>query len=184
MNYMGHLTKIFITLSVLCFTLLPSFSALKGGVDYSIPIDYSKLNPEELEAKAEFYYNAALGSNEMNDNMTSALNLYTILTNISPDNIRYALRLGKLYDILGKDRYAKGKYYQAMGINPKSPEPYFYLGDFFYEREQYRKALKFYKRAYDNGYSNHSQTLIKMEDIYKRFGDTKNAKKYSLAEDG
>ena len=163
---------------ILCFSLLPSFSALRGGVDYKIPFDYTKLNQAELESKAEFYYTSALNTKTLNDEMTYALNLYNLLSNAYPENITYALRLGKLYDVLGKDRHAKGQYYRAMGINPSRPEPYFYLGDFYYEREQYRKALKFDLKAYDLGYSEHYPTLEKIGTIYQKFGDTENALYY------
>lgn len=163
---------------ILCFTLLPSFSALRGGVDYKIPFDYTKLNQAELESKAEFYYTSALNTKELNENMTYALNLYALLSDAYPENITYFLRLGKLYDVLGKDRYAKGQFYRAMNVNPSRPEPYFYLGDFYYEREQYRKALKFYLKAYDFGYSEHYQTLEKIGTIYQKFGDTENALYY------
>lgn len=159
-------------------TLSSAQAVIKGGVDYQIPIDYTKLNQSDLEAKADFYYNTAIKSKKASEDMTSALVLYTILTKKDPSNTMYAVRLGKLYDILGKDRLAKGGYYQALGVNHKHPEPYYYLGEFYYDREQYRKALKYYKRAYDAGYSTHYYTLYRMGDLYQKFGDTQNALKY------
>ena len=155
------------------FIILPSLSAIKGGVDYKIPIDYSKLNQTELESKADFYYNSALKTKKLDENMTSALNLYAILSDAFPENMNYALRLGKLFDILGKDRYAKGQYYRAMGLNQLRPEPYYYLGDFYYDREQFRKALKYYLKAYNNGYSNHAGTKEKINTIYQKLGYNK-----------
>ena len=178
MNYIVQMIRFLLIPLILCFTLLPSFSALRGGVDYKIPFDYTKLNQAELESKAEFYYISALNTKELNENMTYALNLYALLSDAYPENITYFLRLGKLYDVLGKDRYAKGQFYRAMNVNPSRPEPYFYLGDFYYEREQYRKALKFYLKAYDFGYSEHYQTLEKIGTIYQKFGDTENALYY------
>ena len=56
--------------------LLPSFAAIKGGLEYSIPIDYSKLNEDELQAKAGFYYNLVLRNGKDSEDMTAALNLY------------------------------------------------------------------------------------------------------------
>ena len=158
---------------ILCFSLLPSYSAIKGGVNYKLPIDYTKLNQTELETKADFYYKPALNSKQLDENMTSALNLYSMLSNAYPENQIYALRLGRLYDVLGKDRYAKGQYYRAMGLDQSKPEPYYYLGNYFYKREEYRKALKFYLKAYDRGYSNHPQTIEKINTIYRKFGDSK-----------
>ena len=170
--------KIFIKLVILYFTIIPAYSAIKGSIDYKIPIDYTKLNQTELEACANDFYTTAIISKNLDENMTSALILYTILTNKSPSNISYALKLGKLYDVIGKDRYAKGNYYHAMGLEPKNPEPYKYLGDYFYDREQYKKALKFYNTAYDKGFSNNYETLYKMGDIYQKFGDTQNSLKF------
>jgi len=175
---MRHSIKKLTILVLLSLTLIPAQCAIKGGIDYQIPIDYTKLNQSELEAKAEFYYNIAVNSKGTSEDMTSAFVLYSILTNKNPDNMQYAIRLGKLYDVARKDKFAKGNYFKAMGVNHKHPEPYFYLGEYYYDREQYRKALKFYKRAYDTGYSNHYYTLYRMGDIYQKFGDTQNALKF------
>ena len=175
---MVHMIKFLLIPLILCFSLLPSYSAVKGGIDYSIPIDYTKLNQTDLETRAEFYYNSALKSKKLNEDMSSALTLYSILTNAYPGNRTYAIKLGKLYDTIGKDRYAKGQYSKAMNIDHAHPEPYFYLGEYYYSREQYRKALKFYKKAYDNGYSNHYLTLEQIGTIYQKFGDTEKALQY------
>ncbi len=176
MNYIGHMARFILISLIFCLTLLPSYSALKGGVNYGIPIDYSKLNQAELESKADKFYYSALKSKTLTDDMTSALNMYTMLKNAFPENIIYSLRLGKLYDVLGKDRYAKGNYYFAMNVDKKRPEPYYYLGDYYYTREQYRKALKMYLKASDKGYSAHSQTQQKINIIYKKLGEKNNTK--------
>ncbi len=155
-------------------------AALKGGLEYEIPIDYTKLNQEELEAKAGFYYNLALktASGKINEEMTAALNLYTILNNKCPDNLLYAVRLGVLQDLCGMDKYAKSNFYKAMGIDPSSPEPYFRLGEFCYRRNLYKKALRMYREAYKRGYTRHYETAYKLGDIYEKFGDTEAALKY------
>ena len=114
----------------------------------------------------------------MNEDITYALNLYTILSNKAPDNSLYALRLGKLYEIIGKDRYAKGNYYRACSISPNRPEPYFYLGSYFYSKKLYKRALKMCIKAYDNGYSTHYQTNVLLGNIYQKLGDSHNALKY------
>ena len=177
---MRQLIKIFILSLLLIFNLHLALAELRGGVDYQIPIDYTKLNQAELEAEAKTYYGKAIVSKKLNDDMTKALNIYTMLSNAAPDNAAYALKLGKLYDVLGKDRYAKGNYYRAMGIDKSDPEPYCYLGDFYYDREQYRKALNFYTKAYDRGYSVQSHTLDRISDIRKRLGDSIIPTKYPV----
>ena len=177
---MRQLIKISIILIFVCSLSAPTFCALKGGLEYQIPIDYSKLSTEELENKAGFYYGLALktSNGKVNDDMTSALNLYTILSSKNPENTFYKIRLGHLYDIIGKDRYAKGYFFQAIGTDSSQPEPYFRLGEFYYRRELYKKALNMYKEAYKRGYSGNYDTLYKIGDIYEKFGDTEAALKY------
>jgi tetratricopeptide (TPR) repeat protein len=147
-------------------------------VDYKTPVDYSNLNQAELQSEAEFYYDKAIKSGRLDNDMTQAMNLYSLLSNAYPDNIIYALKLGKLYETIGKDRYAKGQYYRAMGINQSRPEPYYYLGSYFFSKEQLRKALKYYNKAYEYGYSNHYQMLNDMGIIYKKLGDTEKSLQY------
>lgn len=121
-----------------------------------------------METKAEAFYTSAIQSKTLDNNMTLALNLYSVLSDAYPDNIIYPLKVGKLYDTLGKDRYAKGYYFRAMNIDKSNPEPYFCLGNFYYDREQYRKALKFYLKAYDYG---NMLSKEKINAIYEKLGD-------------
>ena len=177
---MRHLTNLIFVIFLLVLGLSPSYSAVKGIIEYKIPIDYARLDENELASRADILYSEFSGKTSctLNENLTSVLNLYTMLSNKNPQNITYALRLGKLYDLIGKDRYANGNYYRAMGISPANPEPYFYLGEFFYVRKQYRRALKFYNQAYSKGYQNHRQTCERLRDIYKKFGDKENLAKF------
>lgn len=174
---MRHLIKILV---ILFFVSLPAYSAVKGGLEYSIPIDYSKISREELEAKAGVYYQLALKTfnGKINDEMTAALNMYKILQSQNPADTTYNIRLGYLYDVLGMNKYAKGCFYAAIGSDDSLPEPYFRLGEFYYRRQFYKRALKFYKEAYKKGFSKHYDTLYKMGDIYEKLGDTEAALKY------
>lgn len=177
---MRQLIKLLIPVFLCLFLTLPSHSALKGKLDYQIPIDYSKLSEEELDTKAGVYYNLALktSSGSVNEEVTAALNLYAILCNKNPENIFYKTRLGTLYDLIGEDRYARGCFYAAIGVDKMQPEPFFRLGEFYYKRELYKRALKMYQAAYKKGYQGHYDTLYKIGDIYEKFGDTEAALKY------
>ena len=172
---MRQLIKILLTSFIFCIFIAPAHSAIQGGLEYTIPIDYSKLSEEELQAKAGIYYNLALKSGTLNEDMTAALNLYHMLAHKNPQNVMYLTRLGTLYDIVGKDRYAKGAFFDAMGIKPNEPEAYFRLGEFYYKRQLYKRALRYYKDAYRLGYMNNYETLYKIGDIYEKFGDTQAA---------
>ena len=174
---MRQLIKIFLIFFIIVITL-PSYSAIKGGLEYQIPIDYSKLSESELEEKAGFYYNLAMKTGSLNEEMTAALNLYHMLAHKNPANIEYKTRLGTLYDLIGKDRYAKGCFYDAIGVDKSNPEPFFRLGEFYYRREMYKRALKMYRIAYRNGYIKHYDTLYKLGDVYLKLGDTQSSLKY------
>lgn len=168
-----------ISLIILSSTLSVS-AAIRGKIDYSIPVDYSKLSETELENKAKVYYFNAqkYKDGEVNEDMTNALVIYSILQNINPDNLSYCVKLGALYDKLNMDKYAKGNLSRAIGIDASKPEPYFYLGEFYYKRQMYRKAMKYYGEAYQRGYQTNYDMLYKMGDIYEKFGDTRTALKY------
>lgn len=156
----------------------PGYAVVKGGLEYQIPVDYTKLSQEELETKAGFYYNLALKTGSVNEEMTQALNLYSILNTKCPDEILYPIRLGILYDTIGMDKYAKGNLSKAIGIDSTNPEAYFYFGEFYYKRSMFKKALKMYKEAYKKGYSRHYETLYRIGDIYEKFGDTEASLRY------
>ena len=57
-----------------------------------------------------------------------------------------------------------------MNINESAPEPYYYLGDFYNNREQYGKALKFYLKAQEKGFSDSTALQEKINTLYTKLG--------------
>ena len=171
---------ILLIFSISLISSIPAFSAIKGRVDYSIPIDYSKLSEPELSTKArKYFYNVLDSKDNINpEDLTNALFLYYVLEQINPDSIEYALKLGILNDKAKRDRYAKGYFSKALGINKNNPEIYYYFGEFYYTRERYHKALRYYNEAYKHGFDKNYDTLYKIGDIYEKFGDSRSAIKY------
>ena len=162
------------------YGILPTFSAVKGGIEYSIPIDYSKLSEEELKDKARSYYIKVVEPvDEINqDDLTNALFLYSVLSKINPNSIEYAVKMGVLNDKLDKPRLAKGYFSKAVGIDFENPQPYFYFGEFYYRRNLLRKALHYFNRAYASGFEKHYLTLYRIGCIYEKLGDTRSALNY------
>ena len=155
--------------------ILPSSSAIKGSLEYTIPIDYNNINETEFAKKAEYYYNktSVNTTGQIDDSATHALNLYRALNRKNPSNIEYACRIGCLYGSIGKYRHAKGYFYQAIGVDKKRPEPYFYLGEIFYKQKRYRQALKMYEKASENGFSSNGQNTNRIIQIKKMLGEIK-----------
>lgn len=172
-----------IVLLISFFTIIsatPSYSAIKGKLEYFIPTDYSKINEDEFELKAKDYFFLAekLEDGKINEDMTNALFLYGVLENINPEKIEYSVKLGILYDKINKDRQAKGKFSKAININSSDPLPYLHFGNFYYKRKLYRKALKYYNESYKLGFNSNYDLLYKMGDIYEKLGDSRSALKY------
>ena len=174
----------FSTIILLVFAIFiltcPVQSAYKGGISYSIPIEYKNLSESELKTKADKYFYLAqqIKDGELNEDITNALNIYSILQHVNPYNIEYSVRLGILYDKINKDRYAKGNFSRAIGTDSSRYEPYFYFGEYYYKRGLYKHALRYYKRALEKLQTPNYDLYCRLGDIYEKFGDTKQALKY------
>lgn len=158
----------------------PTQSAIRGKIEYSIPIDYSKLTEKELELKAHEYFYLASKYKDgiLTEEITKALNIYSILEHVNSEEPSYCVKKGLLYDKLKKDRQAKGSFSRAISVNKNFPDAYFEFGNYYYKRDSYRKALQYYIQAYKLGYETNYDLLIKMGDIYEKLGDTRSALKY------
>jgi tetratricopeptide (TPR) repeat protein len=150
---------------------MPAKSAYKGGISYSIPIEYKNLSESELRVKAETYFNQTsdIKNGIISPETTNALNLYSVLAHINPTEVIYPVKLGILYDKINRDRYAKGSFSRAIGIDSSRYEPYFYFGEFYYKREMYRKALMYYKKAAECINSS-DEVNIRLEELNRKLG--------------
>lgn len=171
--------KIFL-IAILFITQAPLFAAQTARIEYIPQIDYSQINAEEMEKEAYGLYTIAMESTiaeERERNIIKALGLYRALLSKEPENVFYCLRLAELYDIYGKDRYAKEFYYRAITLRPDSYMPYEGFGNYYFARTEYRRALKQYNKAYikDSGIYNVNN---KLGTIYQKLGDTQSSLKY------
>lgn len=169
---MRQLSTIILAIFIFSFAVSPSYGTYKSGISYSIPIEYKNLSESELKVKAEKYFNLAenINKGEITEETTNAMVLYSILIHKNPREVIYPVKLGILYDMVKRDRYAKGNFSHAIGIDSTRYEPYFYFGEFYYKRQMYRQALKYYKRALKC--SDASSELInpRMAELYKMLG--------------
>ena len=171
-----------IILSIFLFFILtsPAECAYKGVISYSIPIEYKNLSESELKEEADKYFNMVQQSSagEFSAETTRALLAYSVLQHINPQNPEYSIKAGILYDKIQKDRQAKGCFSRAISISSGAFEPYFYMGEFYYKRGQYKQALKYYNKALENLITPNYDLYYKLGDIYEKFGDTKKALEY------
>ena len=177
---MRQLSTTLLIVFLILINILPSYSAYKGGVSYSLPIEYRNLSETELNDRAKTYYYNANRSIDgvLTEDMSNALFLYSILQNLNPNNPMYPVKLGILYDKLGKDRYAKSEFSRAIGVNSYYTDTYFYFGEFYYKRQCYGLALKYYKKALESSKNPSYDIYYKLGDVYEKLGETDAALKY------
>ena len=170
---------------IFCLTFMLAtnivYSMQRGGIQYSIPTDYTKINEVQLNNEAEELFQRYLNSQDPKQQyilLNQLLSNYSILGEINKDNPLYFTRLGIVFDKLGKDRYAISNFCRSSNLVPNYPYAYYAFGNYYFDRGRYLKAIKQYKKAYDSGYSNHYFTIYQIGRIYEKFGDYSNALTY------
>ena len=147
----------------------------------SLSVDYSNVNLSETKTKADAYFELAQRT-DSNTKRTKYLQKsaseYYVLVSASPEDIDACIRLARVYDMQNKDNYAKSYFYHALGLNSKSPEANYYLGDFYYKRKKYIKALEYYDKAFRYGISPDAEKYKQLGMVYEHLGDSVRATNY------
>ncbi len=153
-----------------------------GSVKYDNEhIDYSKINKETTQKLADYYFNKALDTqdkDEKKEYLKKASGEYFILTKIEPQNIYPLVQMARVYDFEKQNSYAKAYFFRALKIDKKDAATNYYFGEFYYTREEYIKALYFYNMAFENGFKENFNVLIKMATMYEKLGDLIRANQY------
>ena len=173
---------IFFLLSL--FNISAVFAFQSGKIEYTVPIDYSVFDENALNNESENLFKMYLNSSdefEKGEMLNKLLSNYSILSKINKDNPLYFVRLGIIYDKLGKDRYAKSNFCRGANLVPDYPYAFFSYGSYFFARSEYRKALREYLRAYNCGYNKNLDNLYHIAIIYEKLGDYSSAIKYYSA---
>lgn len=172
-----------IVLSVISVFLIssPAFSVKSGGVEYhDYLFDYSHLEQEPLMSEADNLLQQALTQkNEVvkNDLLHQAMKNYYILLKISPDNVDVLNKRALIYDIQDRNLLAKSFFSRSLNISKDNPETNYLVGDYFYKRRDFKRALRYFSAAYENGYSGFDINY-KLAVVYEKLGDLCNAKHF------
>lgn len=176
---------LFLGAFVLFGSTLNSANAIEfGTVQYdhnNTYIDYSLFNSSAVKKSADTYFEQALKSDNIkvkNECLQKAAGEYFILTKINPYDLYAIDQIARIYDLEGKNSYAKGYFYKALEINKNHAPTNYYFGDYYYSRNNYQKALKYYNKALSSGYKIDYEILAKMGSMYEKLGDLKKANQY------
>ena len=171
-----------ILLLIVCFlSASPAFSVKSGGVEYhDYLFDYSTFKPEPLYEEADLWLKQALEMDDSDDKkelLHKAMKNYYILLKINPDNVDCLNKRGLIYDVLDRNVLARSYFSRALNIDKNNPNTNFLVGDYFYKRRDFKRALKYFNVALENGFVNYD-IKYKLAIVYEKMGDMCNAKRF------
>lgn len=154
----------------------------KGSLEYlENRFDYSQLNPIELNGEGDAYFEQALsakGKLNREKLFRYAMSKYFLTSKADNKNVYAFVQMGRIYDSMDKDRYAKESFYRATNLEYRNPYANFYFGEYYFKRRDYNRALIYYLRSYENGFDNNFDLNFRLAVIYEKLGDLVNAKTF------
>lgn len=170
--------KFIYILTVLVISCLSVQAIEKASVNYEENrIDYSRLNYQKTLKEADNYFTKYETSHNEQD-LTTALGKYYIATKINPNDLYSNIQLARIYGQKHSDRLAKSYFNKGLDINKKDPYLNYYFGEFYFSRNDYRRALRYYKTSYNNGYSDFYDLNVKLGTLYEKLADLVKAESY------
>ena len=167
---------------IISYTEIQSFASPNGKIEYNyILFDYSKLNFQKIKNDADKNFNMFLNAKNETDKrnyLDLATSKYYILTKVDYSRIEPYIQLGRIYDYTNHPRLAKENFSKAINIEANNAFANFYFGEFYFKRRDYKRALKYYKVAYNNGFNNTFDINYRLAVIHEKFADLVNSKKY------
>lgn len=149
---------------------------VKSAAYVKTEIDFKKT---ESEADKFFYAGIETQDKKLKEAyLSKALVKYMLLLSVNPGDAIICTQIGVIHDKLGHSKLAKDYLLRAVNLDNLNPFPNFYFGEYYNTRRDYENALKYYKVAYNNGYSSYYEINVKLGTIYEKLGDIEKAKYY------
>ena len=164
--------------ALLCIIITPVFAVEKGSVKFEENlIDYSVLDANKILTDADSFFEQYETTGDKKF-LNTAMGNYYLVTKVFPLEIYPMVQLARTYDEKKLDRFAKEYFNICLDINRKDPNLNYYLGDFYYKRRDFKRALRYFRIAYNNGYRDYYDLNYKIATIYEKFADLSKAKYY------
>lgn len=175
---MKSLFKILLLLAIFSYSLQFCSATQFANVEYTVPIDYSKIDKNALATQANQFFDNFIKITDKEYRkryIQPLLNRYSVLSTIDPSEPLYLTRLAILYDEMGQNIYAKSYFFRATNIDPNYKYASYSFGNYYYNRGYYRRALKEYKKAVGIEYPYSYDRFVKVGSIYEKLGNYKPA---------
>lgn len=180
--YKKMFKKIFLLSFSVVFFQLSCFADLYGTAFYSYyPNKYSISDTSFLIKQANDnlrLYELAEEPDKKAKYLKQALRDFYICSKVDASNIDAHIGLGKIYDEMGIDKYAKMEFNFAYNIDNKNPKLNYRYGDFYYKRRQLSLAQLYFERAYSLGYSKNIDLNVKMSKAYIKLAQPQKAEEH------
>lgn len=168
---------LYLLISLVIF-VFPVYAVEKGSVKYEDNLmDYSVLDDKKILEEADLFFEQYEQTGEKKY-LNTAMGKYYIITKIHPLEIYPMVQLARTYDEKHLDKFAKQYFNICYDINKKDAYLNYYFGDFYYKRNDFKRALRYFKVAYSNGYDGYYDLNLKIATIYEKFADLLRAKYY------
>lgn len=110
--------------------------------------------------------------------LQEAMRYYFLLSQINPKSVDAQIGLGRVYDEMKLDKYAKEHFFNALNFDNHNPSTNLHFANFYYKRNDLISALYYYKTAYNSGYSANYYLNCRLGTIYEKLADIESAKKF------
>lgn len=110
--------------------------------------------------------------------LNEAMRYYFLVEKIDFSCVEAQIGLGRVYDELKMDSFAKKHFCNASNLDRTNPYMNSSFGDFYYKRSDFINAMAYYQNAFKNGYSNNFQLNCKIAATYEKLADIEMAKKH------
>ncbi len=147
-------------------------------------VDYSLIDFVQMEREADDFFiqgSECTDKAQRDEYFEGAQARYYQLAEYDMAKIKYPLQLARIYDYKKENRLAKGYFFRALNLDLNNGYANLYLGDYYFKRNDYKRALKKYLVAHVNDLQNMYELNYNIAIIYEKFGDLVNAQKYYSA---
>lgn len=174
--------RIFILLFCLFLPQLCISTEIKGNTQFNYsPQMYTSKDSAFLVKKGNDFlklYENTESTDLKSKYLKEANRYFYICTKSDFSNIECHIGLGKTYDEMGVDKYAKMEFNSAYNIDNKNPKLNYRYGDFYYKRKQLSMAQHYFERAYKYGYSKNLDLNAKMAKAYTKLAEPQKAEQH------
>lgn len=173
---------IFIIILCICFQGYAFAQVQNAYVEYNgIPYSFKQGDDVKFLKQANLdmlLYDKYQSATERYIYLQDAMRYYFLLEKMNPTSIEAQIGLARVYDELNLDKYAKKHFFNALNFNIQNAKANLYFANFYYKRNDYINALKYYKIAYKYGYSKDYETNLRLGVLYEKLADIEKSQEY------